>query len=147
MRDSSPEAPVRAQQKTLLGSVARTGPHARRHNPPQHSSAEADADQLKVARTEGEAHGKALHAMAEEDGAATCRAGDYVIAFVNEKAEGHSLVLTVRIAVPTFMRHDPVNGKRYAQPVTARFEKVRFASERKPSPRTAARHRLTDRRH
>jgi hypothetical protein len=40
----------------------------------------------------------------------------------------------VRVAAPTFMRHDPINGKRYAEPVTARFEKVRFALGRKPSP-------------
>lgn len=148
--------------------------------------------------------------MADEDGAATCRAGDYLVAFVNEKAEGmyalggdrlvwreaaadatvhlevavadagdgrfvpaldvrvdiedngrmlvstelpflwHPFLhhyganaaqpgegpydVTVHIGVPTFMRHDPINGKRYAEPVTARFEKVRFVSGRKPSP-------------
>jgi hypothetical protein len=41
--------------------------------------------------------------------------------------------VTVRIAPPIYMRHDPINGKRYAEPVTARFKKVRFASGRKPS--------------
>lgn len=29
----------------------------------------------------------------------------------------------VDIAVPTFMRHDKINGKRYAKPVTATFKK------------------------
>ncbi|MEU4245691.1 iron transporter [Actinoplanes sp. NPDC026619] len=178
--------------------------------PPMRNSNEADDDQLKVAERQGDAYGNALQAMAEEDGAVTCRAGDYLVAFINEKAEGmyeldgdrliwreaapratahlevavadaadgrfvpglevhvevtadgrplvstelpflwHPFLyhygsnaqlpgegpydVTVRIGAPHFMRHDPVNGKRYAEPVTARFEKVRFASGRKLSP-------------
>jgi hypothetical protein len=40
----------------------------------------------------------------------------------------------VRIGPPSFMRHDPVNGKRYADPVTVVFEDRRFTPGRKPSP-------------
>jgi Fe2+ transport protein len=40
----------------------------------------------------------------------------------------------VRIDPPTFMRHDPVNGKRYAEPVDVVFEGLRFTPGRKPSP-------------
>jgi hypothetical protein len=32
------------------------------------------------------------------------------------------------------MRHDPVNGKRYAEPVDVVFEHRRFDPGRKPSP-------------
>jgi hypothetical protein len=32
------------------------------------------------------------------------------------------------------MRHDPVNGKRYEQPVEVVFEDVPFIPGRKPSP-------------
>jgi hypothetical protein len=103
--------------------------HANR--PPQQSSNEADDDQLKVAHAQGDAYGKALKAMTDEDGAATCRAGEYV----NARLPGDGPYdVTARVAAPTFMRHDPINGKRYAEPVTARFEKVRFALGRKPSP-------------
>jgi hypothetical protein len=37
-------------------------------------------------------------------------------------------------AAPTFMRHDPDNGKRYAEPVQVLFEDRRFTPGRKPSP-------------
>jgi hypothetical protein len=40
----------------------------------------------------------------------------------------------VHIRAPTLMRHDPVNGKRYAEPVQVTFEDRRFTSGRKPSP-------------
>jgi hypothetical protein len=40
----------------------------------------------------------------------------------------------VHIDPPTFMRHDPVNGKRYEQPVEVDFPAVRFEPGRKPSP-------------
>lgn len=178
--------------------------------PPDRASNEATRGQLDVARQEGDAYGKALHAMAEEDGAALQRAGDYLVAFVNEEAEGmyapadgaliwreagpdanvhlevavadatdgrfvpglsvyvqvrlgektvvatdlpflwHPFLyhyggnahvpderpydVTVQIARPDFMRHDPVNGKRYETAVTVHFAGVRFANGRKPSP-------------
>jgi hypothetical protein len=41
--------------------------------------------------------------------------------------------VAVRIDPPDFMRHDPINGARYAAPVTVRFEDVAFASGRKES--------------
>jgi hypothetical protein len=56
--------------------------------PPMRASNEATDEQLSVARSEGDAYGKALAAMAAEDGAAVLRAGDYLVAFVNEEAEG-----------------------------------------------------------
>jgi len=40
----------------------------------------------------------------------------------------------VRIEAPTYMRHDPVNGKRYAEPVDVVFEGERFELGRKTSP-------------
>jgi hypothetical protein len=40
----------------------------------------------------------------------------------------------VRVRPPTFMRHDPINGKRYEQPVELSFEDRRFELGRKPSP-------------
>jgi hypothetical protein len=40
----------------------------------------------------------------------------------------------VRIEPPAFMRHDPVNGKRYEQPVELVFADRRFKPGRKPSP-------------
>jgi uncharacterized protein involved in high-affinity Fe2+ transport len=179
-------------------------------DPPARASNEATVDQLRVARDEGDSYAEALKAMADEDGAVVTRAGDYLIAFVNEEAEGmyerdgdrlvwreaapqatahlevavadgadgrfvpglsvhvdveqdgRTLVstglpflwhpflyhygsnaklpgtgpydVTVRIDAPDFMRHDPINGRRYAETVTARFEKVMFASGRKESP-------------
>ncbi|MEU4214139.1 iron transporter [Actinoplanes sp. NPDC026623] len=177
---------------------------------PMRPSNEATAEQLDVARREGDAYGKALRAMAAEDGAATAGAGDYVVAFVNEEAEGmyapqdghliwreaaedanvhlevavadagdgrfvpglsvrvemlhdgspllsadlpflwHPFLhhygcnaqlpgtgpydVTVHIDPPTYMRHDPVNGARYADPVEVHFDKVTFSNGRKPSP-------------
>src|SRR5512132_2275925 len=40
----------------------------------------------------------------------------------------------VRIEAPAFMRHDPVNGKRYAESVQVVFEDRRFTPGREPSP-------------
>ncbi len=181
-----------------------------RNSPPMAPSNEATAEQLDVARAEGDGYQRAMRAMADEDGAVTARSGDLVIAFVNEKAEGmyaldgdrlvwreaaqdanvhlevavadagdgrfvpglsvhlelnrdgrtvlatempflwHPFLhhygtnaavpdegpyqVTVRVAPAGFMRHDPVNGRRYAEPVEVRFDGVRLASGRKPSP-------------
>ncbi|SDZ20464.1 Fe2+ transport protein [Micromonospora pattaloongensis] len=178
--------------------------------PPMRPSNEATAEQLEVARSQGDAYGRAMQAMAEEDGAETARAGDLVIAFVNEEAEGmyalegdrlvwreaaeeanvhlevavadagdgrfvpglsvsvelardggavlhaelpflwHPFLhhyganarvpdtgpydVTVRVGPAQFMRHDPVNGRRYAQPVDVHFAGVRLSNGRKPSP-------------
>src|SRR5206468_2931804 len=52
------------------------------------ASNEAEPDQLDVARAEGGAYARALQAMDEESGAVTQRAGDYLVAFVQENAEG-----------------------------------------------------------
>ncbi|WP_442791486.1 iron transporter [Micromonospora sp. NBC_01813] len=178
--------------------------------PPMRESNEATEAQLAVARQQGHAYANALRAMAAEDGALSRRAGDYVVSFVNERAEGmyeladgqlvwreaaveanvhlevavadaadgrfvpglrveiditrdgrqvvsaglpflwHPFLyhyggnasvpdpgpydVTVRIAPATFMRHDPVNGKRYAGPVEVRFDRVTLANGRKTSP-------------
>lgn len=178
--------------------------------PPMVESNEAEPEQLRVAREQGDAYGHAIKAMAEEDGAAMAEAGNYVVALVNEQAEGmyaheggglvwreapeqanaHIEVavadagdgrfvpgLDVTVAVfdgdrelfrhqapflwhpflyhygfnaevpgegpftvdvdiepPDYMRHDPENGKRYAEPVHVVFEDVSFEPGRKPSP-------------
>jgi len=174
------------------------------------ASNEAEPDQLEIARAEGHGYARALEAMDEESGAVTQRAGDYLVAFVQENAEGMyeleggrlvwreaaeeanvhleiavadaadgrfvpglDITLTVldgdrelfttsmpflwhpylyhygsnarvpgegpytvrvRIDPPAFMRHDPVNGKRYEQPVELVFADRSFKPGRKPSP-------------
>ena len=60
---------------------------------PTHSmkpSGEADAHQLEVARREGEAYQEALNYMAHQvaDSGKLQRAGDYIVAYAQEKAEG-----------------------------------------------------------
>jgi hypothetical protein len=183
--------------------------------PPMKASNEAEPDQLQVARTQGDAYSQALHAMQEESGAVMQRAGDYLVVFVQEDAEGMyslddgrlvwheaaddanghleiavadaadgrfvpglDITLTlihrdqelfttampflwhpflyhygtnikipgegdytarVHIEPPTYMRHDPINGKRYAEPVDVVFEDVRFHPGRKASPDAAPR--------
>jgi Fe2+ transport protein len=180
------------------------------HTPPMEASNEAEPDQLEIARAQGGTYAEALKAMDEESGAVTQRAGDYLVAFVQEHAEGmyepvdgrlvwreaateanvhleiavadaadgrfvpgldvtlsvlegdRELFTTtmpflwhpylyhygsnarvpgegpytvrVRIDPPAFMRHDPVNGKRYEQPVELVFADRRFKPGRKPSP-------------
>ena len=52
------------------------------------ASNEADPDQLDVARAEGAAYRKALEAMREESGAVIKQAGEYLVALVQEDAEG-----------------------------------------------------------
>ncbi|MGY1708740.1 iron transporter [Geodermatophilus sp. SYSU D00758] len=188
--------------------------------PPVGESNEAEPDQLDTARAQGDAYGRALQAMQEEDGAALARAGDYVVALVNEQAEGMyapdgeglvwreapeeanahvevavadaadgrfvpGLEVTVRlldgdgelfsapapflwhpflhhygfnarvpgegpftvevhVEPPSWMRHDPVNGKRYAEPVDVVFADVSFEPGRKPSPDARPRGPETD---
>lgn len=178
--------------------------------PPTGASNEADPDQLDVARAEGDAYLRALEAMREESGAVVKHAGDFLVALVQENAEGmyeprdgrlvwheapedanghlevavadaadgrfvpgldvsvtvsrggervldtrlpflwHPFLhhygtnftmpgagaydVQVHIDPPTFMRHDPVNGKRYEHPVEVAFLNVEFEPGRKPSP-------------
>ncbi len=66
-----------------------------RHNPwtpavrlPMEESNEVDEHQLVTGRRQGDAYAAALQEMAREDGAVLARAGNYVIALINEKAEG-----------------------------------------------------------
>lgn len=47
--------------------------------------------------------------------------------------------VAVEVSRPHFMRHDPVNGRRYGEPVRARFDGVRFETGRKPSPQAEPR--------
>ncbi len=179
-------------------------------NPSKRSSNEATAEQLVLARQEGDAYRRAMQAMAAEDRARSVRAGDFVLAIINEEAEGmyeldggrlawreaapdanvhlevavadagdgrfvpglsvhvdverdgqrvvsadlpflwHPFLyhyggnakvpdtgpfdVLVRVEAARFMRHDPVNGLRYAEPVQARFENVTFTNGRKASP-------------
>jgi hypothetical protein len=58
------------------------------HTPPMQASNEAEPDQLEIARAQGHTYAEALQAMDEESGAVTQRAGDYLVAFVQENAEG-----------------------------------------------------------
>jgi hypothetical protein len=41
--------------------------------------------------------------------------------------------LRVRIETPDFMRHDKINGKRFARPATVEFEKVKIETGQKKS--------------
>ena len=61
-----------------------------RRAPPQRPSDEADAHQLRMARREGQAYRRSLGYMANEvaDSGAEKRAGDYVVAYAQERAEG-----------------------------------------------------------
>jgi hypothetical protein len=178
-------------------------------------SNEAEEDQLDVARQEGDAYARALLAMDEESGATLRRAGQYLVAFVQEDAEGmygfegselvwyeapeeanahfeiavadsadgrfvpgleislsvlegdrevirtelpflwHPFLhhyginarvpgegpYTVRAVIepPRYLRHDPVNGKRYPEQVEVEFENQHFTPGRKPSPDAAPR--------
>ncbi|MGY1707392.1 iron transporter [Geodermatophilus sp. SYSU D00697] len=179
--------------------------------PPTSGSNEAQPEQLDTARQQGDAYGRALQAMAEEDGAAVTRAGHYLVALVTEQAEGmyapddsgrlvwreapeeanthievavadgadgrfvpgldvtvtvldgerellsqrapflwHPFLhhygvnarvpgegpytVLVEIEPPTWMRHDPVNGRRFEAAVDAVFDDVTFERGRKPSP-------------
>lgn len=184
-------------------------------NPPVQASNEATAEQLALARRQGDAYGRAVQAMAAEDGARSVHAGDFLLAFVNEEAQGmyemedgrlvwreaapeanvhmevavadaadgrfvpglsvhvdverdgqrvvstdlpflwhpflyhyggNAMVpdtgpfdVLVRVAPAPFMRHDPVNGRRYAEPVVARFDNVTFTNGRKASPQAQPR--------
>ena len=170
--------------------------------PPSRPSDEADQKQLQMAKQEGEAYSKSLHYMANEVAHTgdTQRAGDYIIGFAQEEAEGlyhlrdgelewvepdaenchievavldatdHRFIphldieatlldaagdevttfdcpflwhpglyhygrnvtvpgdgtytLRIRIAAPTFHRHDKTNGKRYAEPVEVEFSDI-----------------------
>jgi hypothetical protein len=56
--------------------------------PPMGASDEAEPDQPGVARAEGDADTRALQAMDQESGAVTRGAGDDLVAFVQEPAEG-----------------------------------------------------------
>lgn len=177
--------------------------------PPMEKSDEADAEQLQFARVQGGTYKEALEFMANEeadDGGET-RAGDYVVAYAVEHAEGMYALkdggliwqepedtnahieisvrdaadnrfipnlevtvavedsqgnrlgehtqpflwhpwlfhygrnwklpgdgvynLQVHIKAPTFMRHDRLNGKRYANDVKVSFEKVNISTGRK----------------
>ncbi|MGW5053875.1 iron transporter [Actinokineospora sp. NPDC004072] len=178
-------------------------------------SNEAQPEQLEVAKAEGAAYHRALAAMREESGAVLQRAGDYLVALVQEDAEGmyalrdgrlewdeaptdanghleiavadaadgrfipgldvevrvtrgaevvldthlpflwHPYLyhygtnftmpsegpydIHVHIAPPTFMRHDPINGKRYEHPVDLDFQAIPFTPGRKPSPEASPR--------
>jgi hypothetical protein len=177
--------------------------------PPEKPSDEADRQQLEMARQEGEAYRRSLLYMVNEvaDTGGQKEAGDYVVAFAQERAEGmyrlrgegelewvepgdenchleiavmdggdHRFVpyldieatliaeggervgpfpvpflwhpglypygrdvkvpgdgrytLHVKIAAPTFMRHDKVNGRRYARTVEVEFEGVEIRTGR-----------------
>ena len=53
----------------------------------------------------------------------------------NAKVPGEGpFTVAVRIEPPTWMRHDPRNGRRYAEPVDVVFAEVGFEPGRKPSP-------------
>ncbi|TVT09922.1 hypothetical protein FNH07_06625 [Amycolatopsis bartoniae] len=189
-----------------------SSPH---HRPPMEASNEAEPGQLAVARGEGDAYFRALKAMEQESGAVLKAAGEYLVALVQENAEGMhgwedgqlvwheaaedanghleiavadladgrfvpgldvtvtvsrggeeiftaalpflwhpflhhygcnfampgpgTYTVQVHISAPDFLRHDPVNGKRFAEPVEVAFTGVRFEPGRKPSPQAEPR--------
>jgi hypothetical protein len=171
--------------------------------PPREPSDEADRKQLDMAKAEGDAYQRSLRYMAEEvaDSGGRQAAGDYIVAYAQERAEGMYMLrgegklewteperenchleisvsdaadgrfipylkieasltaesgvtvgpfevpfvwhpglyhygrnievpgdgrytLQVRIAPPDFMRHDEVNGRRYASAVEVTFKDV-----------------------
>lgn len=173
------------------------------HGPPDQISDEADQNQLEMAKAEGAAYQKSLDYMVNEvaDTGGKQRAGDYIVGFAQERAEGMYMLksegqlewtepedenchlevsvsdaadgrfipylkvyakliagdgqtlssteipfvwhpgvyhygrnlkvpgagrytLHLRIEPPEFMRHDEVNGKRYAETVEVTFEGV-----------------------
>ncbi|MDT0276139.1 iron transporter [Blastococcus goldschmidtiae] len=58
----------------------------------------------------------------------------------NAKVPGEGpFTVAVRIEPPSWMRHDPRNGKRYADPVDVVFADVGFEPGRKPSPEASPR--------
>lgn len=184
------------------------------------ASNEADQEQLATARAQGDAYGQALEALDGESGVITKRAGQYLIGFIQEQAEGlyglageqlvwhepppeananlqivvadsgdgrfvpgldvsltvlsnegDELIRTtlpflwhpflhhyginarvpgagpyiVRVVIepPTFMRHDPINGRRYADRVTVEFTRQQFSLGRKRSPAAQPRDGVT----
>ncbi len=171
--------------------------------PPERRSDEADKNQLRMAKAEGAAYQKSLAYMAKDvaDAGGKKRAGDYIVGYAQERAEGMyalsgdgtlkwskpdgknchleisvsdagdkrfipyldikatltgpdgktigplripfvwhpglyhygrnitvpgdgKYALKVDIAPPKFMRHDKVNGKRYADAVSVEFKNV-----------------------
>lgn len=190
------------------------GQHTPAHTPPERPSDEGDKQQLELARKEGAAYHAELRYMVEQvaDTGGEQRAGDFVVGFAQEKAEGMyhlrgpgrlewmepdaaenchleisvrdagddrfvpylairatltaedgpqagahvgpvdvpflwhpglyhygknlevpgdgRYTLHVEIAPPTFSRHDKVNGKRYAESVTAEFRGVQIKTGR-----------------
>lgn len=178
--------------------------------PSERPSDEADAQQLKLAQREGDAYHAALRYMVEQvaDTGAQQRAGDYIVAFAQERAEGMyhlhgdgdlrwmepaegenchleisvsdaadhrfipyltihatltaqdgqqigpveipfvwhpglyhygrnltvpgdgSYTIRVQFDPPRFMRHDKVNGRRYAEPVDVEFRDVHVKTGR-----------------
>jgi uncharacterized protein involved in high-affinity Fe2+ transport len=58
--------------------------------PPERPSDEADRKQLSMAKSEGDAYQKSLAYMAKEvaDAGDSKRAGDYIVAYAQERAEG-----------------------------------------------------------
>lgn len=177
--------------------------------PPREPSDEADSQQLEMAKAEGDAYLKSLEYMVKDvaDAGDTQRAGDYLVGFAQERAEGMYMLqregqlewdepedenchlevavadaadgrfipyltvhatltpengeavgpveipfvwhpgvyhygrnlkvpgdgrydLQIRIEPPTFMRHDEVNGKRYAEAVEVTFAAVTITTGR-----------------
>jgi hypothetical protein len=183
--------------------------HTPSRTPPARVSDEADQNQLDMAKTEGEAYQKSLKYMVNDvaDAGGTAHAGDYIVGYAQERAEGMYMLqseghlewteiedenchlevsvsdaadgrfvphlkvyatliseagetvgptkipfvwhpgvyhygknlkvpgdgrytLHIRIDPPTFMRHDEVNGKRYAEAVEVTFVDVQVSTGR-----------------
>ncbi|MFW6331505.1 MAG: iron transporter [Gemmatimonadota bacterium] len=60
------------------------------HSPPMAASDEATAEQLDLARAQGESYVQAFEHMAGEvaNGGGTAHAGDYIVGYAHEEAEG-----------------------------------------------------------
>jgi hypothetical protein len=70
------------------------------------------------------------------------------LSFLGPRAEPTAIVINeyggTEASMTTFVRHDPVNGRRYEQPPEVTFEDRRFAPGRKPSPDAQPRGADTD---
>jgi hypothetical protein len=71
-------------------TATRRAPNTPPHDPPMKVSDEADAEELDLARAEGRAYVEALEHMVQEvaNGGGEKRAGDYIVAYAHEEAEG-----------------------------------------------------------
>ena len=127
----------------------------------RHIEAEAKAEQLEMARRQGDAYHKALQEMTkrEADTGLEATAGEYTVAVTVIDERGQEVgrhehpflwhpwiyhygrnwtlpsegiyTIIVNVDVPMFPRHDKKNGQRYLKPAEVRFENVSIKTGQK----------------